>query len=221
MATVTNSLDRSPALPVAGSGNPKNGGNGAGGALQAGLHSRPGSSTGISIGLCAIAMSFAALSSALIVRKGSGDWKHLAIPSLLYFNTAVLAVSSLTLEIARRRIEAFMRTAGTAAGHPRLWLEGTLALGLAFLAGQLVAWRQLAASGFYVATNPSSSFFYVLTAGHALHLFGGLFGFALVLHRLSGPAPTLRKSTLDAAAYYWHFMGVLWIYLLLLLRLQL
>jgi cytochrome c oxidase subunit 3 len=61
----------------------------------------------------------------------------------------------------------------------------------------------------------------VLTAGHALHLFGGLFGLLLVIYRLSGPAPTLRKSTIDAAAYYWHFMGVLWLYLLLLLRFQL
>jgi cytochrome c oxidase subunit III len=220
MGPVTNSVDRPPANTVRSSGNPSNG-NGSGEAVQVELHPRAASSTGISVGLCAIAMSFAALSSALIVRKGSGDWRHIAIPGLLYFNTALLAVSSLTLEIGRRRVAAFMRTAGTAAGHPGLWLEGTLFLGLAFVAGQLVAWRQLAQSGFYVATNPSSSFFYVLTAGHALHLFGGLFGLVLVLHRLSGPGPTLRKSTLDAAAYYWHFMGVLWVYLLLLLRFQL
>jgi cytochrome c oxidase subunit 3 len=220
MAPVTNSLDRSPAVPVAGSGN----GNSLdrnGGAAAVALYPRRAPSTGITIGVCAIAMSFAALSSALIVRKGSGDWKHFAIPGLLYFNTAILALSSLTLEIGRRRIAAFMRTAGTAGGHPRLWVEGTVGLGLAFLVGQLIAWRQLAASGFYVATNPSSSFFYVLTAGHALHLFGGLFGLLLVLHRLSGRVPTLRKSTIDAAAYYWHFMGVLWVYLLLLLQFQL
>jgi cytochrome c oxidase subunit III len=217
MAPSTNSLDRSSAVPVIGSGNGRNND----GAVQVGVHSPPASSAGITIGLCAIAMSFAALSSALIVRKGSGDWKHMALPSLLYFNTAILAVSSLTLEIGRRRIAAYMRTAGTVGRNPRLWLEGTLVLGIGFLAGQLVAWRQLAESGFYIATNPSSSFFYVLTAGHALHLFGGLFGFVLVLHRFSGPIPTLRKSTIDGAAYYWHFMGVLWVYLLLLLRFQL
>jgi len=166
-------------------------------------------------------MSFAALTSALMVRKGSGDWKHIELPRLLYFNTIILAASSVTLEIGRRRITRFMRSAGGAEGHPKRWLEATLALGLAFLAGQLAAWRQLAESGFYVATNPSSSFFYVLTAGHALHVFGGVFGLLLVLHRLSGPPPTLRKSTFDAAARYWHFMGILWVYLLLVLRFQL
>jgi cytochrome c oxidase subunit III len=220
MVPAINSLDRSPAVPIADFEN-GNGRNADGDTAKVALYPRQGSSSGITIGLCAIAMSFAALSSALLVRKGAGDWKHLAIPELLYFNTAVLAASSLTLEVGRRRIAAFMRTAGSVGGNPRLWLEGTLALGLVFLAGQLLAWRHLAESGFYLATNPSSSFFYVLTAGHGLHLFGGLFGLLLVLHRLSGPAPTLRKSTIRAAAYYWHFMGVLWIYLLLLLRFQL
>src|SRR3954468_13515452 len=217
MAPIANSLDRSAAVRVTGSGN----GRGENGNARVGQQPRHASSTGITIGLCAIAMSFAALSSALVVRKGSGDWKHIELPKFLYFNTIILAGSSVTLEIARRRIARFMRSAGSAEGHPRRWLQATLALGLAFLAGQLIAWRQLAESGFYVATNPSSSFFYVLTAGHALHLFGGLFGLLLVLHRLSRPLPTLRKSTFDAAARYWHFIGVLWVYLLLLLRLEL
>ena len=185
-------------------------------------HSKRPSSTGISIGLCAIAMSFAALTSAMIVRKGSNDWKHIDVPWLLYLNTIVLIGSSATLEVGRRRVARFMRTAGAGgAVNPARWLEATLALGLAFLTGQLIAWHQLAERGFYIATNPSSSFFYVLTAGHALHLFGGLSGLVLVLRRLSGPVPSLRKSTIDAAAHYWHFMAVLWVYLLLLLRFQL
>jgi cytochrome c oxidase subunit III len=221
MSSVTDSLQRPPAVPTTVSGTGSTDRNGSGGANQVTLRPRQASSTGITIGLCAIAMYFAALSSALIVRKASGDWKHIALPSLLYLNTFILAGSSLTLEMARRRVATFMRSAGTSVRHPRLWLEATLALGLAFLGGQLVVWRQLAERGFYVATNPSSSFFYVLTGGHALHIFGGLFGLLLVLHRLSGPIPTLRKSTMDVTAYYWHFMGVLWIYLLLLLRFQL
>ena len=204
-------------------GNRSNGGSGDLSAQRVTHPPRQTSSTGITIGLCAITMSFAALSSAMMVRKGSNDWKHIDVPWLLYLNTVVLIASSMTLEVGRRRVATFMRTAGTDASthHPARWLEATLALGLAFLTGQLIAWHQLAERGFYVATNPSSSFFYVLTAGHALHLFGGLFGLVLVLHRLRGPVPSLRKSTIDAAAYYWHFMGVLWIYLLLLLRFQL
>src|SRR4051812_37249987 len=217
MSPIANLLDQSAAVRVTGSGN----GRDENGNARVAQQPRHSSSTGITIGLCAIAMTFAALTSALMVRKGSGDWKHIEIPALLYSNTLILAGSSLSLEIGRRRIARFMRSAGSAEGHPRRWLEATLALGLAFLAGQLIAWRQLAESGFYVATNPSSSFFYVLTAGHALHLFGGLFGLLLVSHRLSGPLPTLRKSTFDAAARYWHFMGMLWVYLLLLLRFEL
>jgi cytochrome c oxidase subunit 3 len=202
--------------------NGSNGGNADPSIQRVMQHPQRTSSTGISIGLCAIAMSFAALTSAMIVRKGSNDWKHIDVPWLLYLNTVVLIASSATLEVGRRRVARFMRTAGTDGSvHPARWLEATLALGLAFLAGQLIAWHQLAERGFYVATNPSSSFFYVLTAGHALHLFGGLFGLVLVLRRLSGPVPSLRKSTIDAATYYWHFMGVLWVYLLLLLRFQL
>src|SRR3954466_3520611 len=133
------SLDRSSAVVAIGSGTGPNGNDGP---VQVAFHSRPAASTGVSIGLCAIAMCFAALSSALIVRKGSGDWKHIALPSLLYLNTFILAGSSLTLEMARRRVGTFMRTAGTSVRHPRLWLEATLALGLAFLGGQLVVWRQ-------------------------------------------------------------------------------
>ena len=223
MATVINPLNTPSTLPDKrrrdGSGG---GANGDSSGRQVIQQPRNASSTGIKVGLCAITMSFAALSSAMIVRKGSTDWKHFDLPVLLYFNTLVLMASSLTLEVARRRVANFMRSAGMAvAVHPSRWLETTLGLGLVFLTGQLIAWHRLAQSGFYVSTNPSSSFFYVLTAGHALHLFGGLFGLLLVIYRLSGPAPTLRKSTIDAAAYYWHFMGVLWLYLLLLLRFQL
>ena len=86
-----------------------------------------------------------------------------------------------------------------------------------FVAGQYVAWLQLKAQGLYLATNPSSSFFYLFTALHALHVLGGLAGLLLVIWRLSRPVPALRISTLSTVSYYWHFMGVLWIYLLLLL----
>jgi len=81
-----------------------------------------------------------------------------------------------------------------------------------------VAWRQLSAQGVYLATNPSSSFFYVLTAAHALHVLGGLGGLVYVIARLR--RSILRRSTLDAASRYWHFMDLLWLYLLLLLRMK-
>jgi cytochrome c oxidase subunit 3 len=95
----------------------------------------------------------------------------------------------------------------------------TLTLGVLFVAGQYVAWSQLRAEGLYLATNPSSSFFYVLTVTHALHVLGGLGGLVYVIRKL-GKA-SLRRSTLDAAARYWHFMDLLWLYLLLLLWVKL
>jgi cytochrome c oxidase subunit III len=90
---------------------------------------------------------------------------------------------------------------------------------LLFVAGQYFAWRQLSAQGLYLATNPSSSFFYVFTAGHALHVLGGLGGLGRVTRKLNHL--DLRRSTLDATARYWHFMGVLWVYLLVLLWMKL
>ncbi len=179
-------------------------------------YSPPPSSTGIWVVLFAITMMFAAFSSALFVRKGSSlDWRTFTLPSILYFNTLLLLASSVTLEISRRRVAAFMGGRKSQVESPARWLHITLFLGLLFVAGQCVAWSQLRAEGLYLATNPSSSFFYVLTATHALHVLGGLGGFVRVICKVSKSA--LRRSTLDATSYYWHFMGVLWLYLLFLL----
>ena len=179
-------------------------------------YSPPPSSTGIWVVLFAITMMFAAFTSALVVRKGSSlDWRHFALPSILYFNTFLLLMSSVTLEVARRRIAAFMGGLRKENENPARWLYITLFLGLLFVAGQYIAWRQLSAEGVFLATNPSSSFFYVLTATHALHVLGGLGGIIFVIRRLNRSA--LRRNTLVATARYWHYMDVLWIYLLLLL----
>jgi cytochrome c oxidase subunit III len=180
----------------------------------------PPASTGIWVVLATISMTFAALTSALVVRKGSSfDWRHFNLPPILYLNTVVLLASSVTLEVSRRRIAAFMTGLSGKAVHPARWLYLTLSLGLLFLAGQYLAWRQLSAQGLYLATNPSSSFFYVLTAAHGLHVLGGLGGLVRVIGKLG--RLVLRRSTLDATARYWHFMDVLWIYLLLLLWVKL
>jgi cytochrome c oxidase subunit III len=180
----------------------------------------PPASTGIWVALAAISMSFAALTSALVVRRGGAvDWRHFTLPSVLYVNTVVLFASSITLEAGRRRIATFMGGLRSGAANPARWLYVTLLLGLLFVAGQYVAWRQLSAQGLYLATNPSSSFFYVFTAAHGLHVLGGLGGLGRVigkLHKL-----VLRRSTLDATSRYWHFMDVLWVYLLLLLWMKL
>jgi cytochrome c oxidase subunit 3 len=183
-------------------------------------YSPPPSSTAIWVVLFAITMMFAAFTSALIVRKGSSlDWRSFKLPSILYLNTLLLIASSITLEVSRRRIAAFMGGLRNKAEGPARWLYVTLFLGLLFVVGQYVAWSQLRAEGLYLATNPSSSFFYVLTFTHALHVVGGLSGLLYVIRKLNNS--TLRRSTLVATARYWHFMGGLWLYLLLLLWMKL
>jgi cytochrome c oxidase subunit 3 len=183
-------------------------------------YSPPPASTGIWVVLASITMSFAAFTSALIVRQGSSlDWRHLPLPRVLYLNTLVLFASSFALEVARRRVGSFMSGRKSQGASPSRWLYISLFLGLLFVAGQYVAWGQLRSQGLFLATNPSSSFFYVLTAIHALHVLGGLGGLVRVIHRLN--KSILRKSTLDATAYYWHFMDALWVYLLLLLWMKL
>jgi len=179
-------------------------------------YSPPPTSTAIWVVLFAITMMFAAFTSALFVRKGSSlDWQSFTLPPILYFNTLVLLASSITLEVARRRIAAVIGDLNSQVNGPAVWLYITLFLGLLFITGQYVAWLQLRGRGLYLATNPSSSFFYVLTVTHALHVLGGLGGLVYVLHKLS--KSILRRNQLDATARYWHFMGGLWVYLLLLL----
>jgi cytochrome c oxidase subunit 3 len=165
-------------------------------------------------------MTFAAFTSALVVRQGgASDWRHITLPSVLYLNTLVIIASSFTLEMSRRRIAAFMGGLKERAENPARWLYVTLFLGMLFVAGQTFAWVQLKSQGFGLATNVSYSFFYVLTVAHALHLLGGLGGLVRVIGKLRNSV--LRRSTLDATARYWHFMGVLWVYLLFLLWMKL
>jgi len=176
--------------------------------------------TGIWVALAAITMSFAALTSALFVRQGSGmDWQHMILPPILYANTLVLLASSVTLEVARRRLAGYALGIESQIAAPMRWLVITLALGLLFVAGQYVAWLQLKGAGLYLATNPNRSFFYVFTAVHALHVLGGLCGLVYVMSKLR--RSILRQSTFAAAAQYWHFMDVLWLYLLWVLWMKL
>ncbi|MBV9340700.1 MAG: cytochrome c oxidase subunit 3 [Acidobacteria bacterium] len=178
------------------------------------------SKTGIWVLLAGIAMMFAAFTSALVVRQGAAmDWEHLALPPILFFNTIILLASSVTLELARRRIAVFMGCHETADQRPVLWLYVTLSLGLIFVAGQYAAWLELRSEGYYLATNPNSSFFYLLTAIHAIHVLGGLTGLSRVIWKLN--RVNLRRSTLESFSYYWHFMAVLWLYLLWLLWMRL
>lgn len=138
------------------------------------------------------------------------------MPAMLLASTALILGSSATLEIARRKLKAAL------TGPYSKWLFVTAILGLAFLVAQVFAWRQLARQGIYLASNPHSSFFYLLTGAHAVHLLGGLLGLsflALRSRRLVTEEALIakRRAATDAVTIYWHFMDALWIYLFLLL----
>ena len=169
--------------------------------------------TGMTVALGGMLMFFMALVSAYIVRKGfpNSDWRSLNVPRILWLNTLVIIASSVTLERSRHRLAR-----GDEEGFRHYW-GVTAILGLFFLAGQAVAWWQLRAAGVYLATNPSSSFFYVFTAAHALHLLGGIAGLLAILVR--DTRRLTRDTASEVVAMYWHFMDGLWVFLFLLLLL--
>src|SRR5207249_538124 len=170
---------------------------------------------GIWILLTAIIMLFAGLSSAYIVLRGVPSWQNIELPSLLWPNTAVLLLSSMAIELSRRAIRR------NDLQSMKRWLAAGGALGLAFLVGQLAAWRQLVNAGVYLPSTLQSSFFYILTGLHGLHLLGGVVALGIVLafafkNRLSA----LRYEPLKICSTYWHVMDALWVWLFLLLLLS-
>jgi cytochrome c oxidase subunit III len=179
------------------------------------------SRSGIWVGIFAITMSFAAFTSALFVREGTTDWGHLALPSVLYLNTFVLLASSAALEFSRRSLAPGRLIQPGSARKSSTLLLVALFLGLAFCVGQYSAWQQLRAQGLYLASNPNSSFFYVLTFIHVLHALAGILALLYLAARLIAGRSAVRRSFFDNTAIYWHFIGVLWLYLFLLCRFKL
>ena len=187
------------------------GGDGGGGFEGRGAFRRA-SFTGMFVLLAASTMLFAAFTSAMVVRRGlSDDWASMAKPPILLLNTAILLASSVALYLARRALKSHERTK-----FNRWWTAATV-LGFLFLGGQVLAWSQLNAAGVFISSNPSSSFFYVLTVAHAVHLLGGVTALFYVdvqaLRLRLGPA---KRTVIDVSAIFWHFLDGLWLYLMVL-----
>src|SRR5581483_5690483 len=194
---------------------------------------------GLVVGITLIIMLFVSFTSVYIVRQGLPtfdektnqyvrDWLLVSLPWLLLgINTLLLLISSVIMELSQRHVtrEAALAPVksipGVSLGEEKSfpWLALTTILGLLFLFGQWMAWRELEARGFFIATSPSSSFVYLLTGMHALHLVGGVF--ALLY---AGTTTLLKKSVetrrivIDITGWYWHFMALLWIYIFALLN---
>ena len=193
---------------------------------------------GLFVALTPVLMLFVSFTSAYVVRQGLPtldphtnqlvrDWIPVKLPNLLLLNTCVLLLSTISMELARRNMKREAALPPSASLHgfsfkdemSTPWLLSTVLLGICFLIGQWRAWRELAGNGFYVSTTASSSFIYLLTGAHAIHLMGGILalfvaGGAALLRRPAGA----RNIVVDVTAWYWHFMALLWVYILCLLE---
>lgn len=175
---------------------------------------------GIWMAIAAIMAMFAALTLVYVLRANSSGWRPLELPAVLWFSTALIITSSLTVETARRFLKR-----GSEKLYRR-WLMVTLFLGAGFITGQLAAWQQLRAQGVFLASNPHSGLFYLITGAHALHLLGGITALCYLIFRHARRAAKVdahfaarRQAAADTGVLYWHFMDALWIYLFALLLL--
>jgi cytochrome c oxidase subunit 3 len=194
---------------------------------------------GLQLTIGGVMILFITFTTVFVARKMAGgkynprshvfesDWENVALPlQLLLLNTAVLALSSWTAERARRaaKKEAILVPASSIPGVQRekesslAWARATVALGITFLAGQWMAWHKLYSQGTVVNSGPAATFFFLFTGAHGIHLFGGLLALCYAAFA-PGPRRSLdtRRITTDIGATYWHFMGAMWIYVLVVM----
>jgi cytochrome c oxidase subunit 3 len=174
--------------------------------------SLPPAKIGLGVFLAVVGSLFALFISAYSMRMNMVDWRALPVPKLLWFNTGVLVTSSIALQwayIAARRNDMDGVIIGLLAGGVSAAI---------FLVGQLLAWQQLNVAGYFVASNPANSFFYLITAMHGLHLMGGLVALARTTAKVwRGAEMTQVRLSVELCAIYWHFLLLVWLVLLGLL----
>ncbi len=172
----------------------------------------PAKRVGLGFLLAVVGSLFALLTGAYFMRRDFGDWQPLPVPPILWFNTAMLVLSSIALEWTLRAVRR-----GNQAGL-RLGLAAAAVFAIAFLMGQLVAWSELLAAGYIVAGNPANSFFYLVTGLHGLHILGGLvaLGWAGIKAWGRGGVESVRLNV-ELCATYWLFMLFVWMVLFSLL----
>jgi cytochrome c oxidase subunit 3 len=172
----------------------------------------PPAKIGLGVFLAVVGSLFALFISAYSMRMTMVDWRALPVPRLLWFNTGVLVLSSVALHwayLAARRNDIDGVIVGLCAGG---------ASAVTFLVGQLLAWRQLSVAGYFVASNPANSFFYLITAAHGLHLMGGLVALGRTIAKVwRGVEMVQVRLSVELCAIYWHFLLLVWLVLLGLL----
>jgi cytochrome c oxidase subunit III len=172
----------------------------------------PTAKLGLRVFLAVVTVLFSLAIVAYADRMFAADWRPLPVPWLLWLNTVMLILSSVALQWA---------WGGARWGQMDVVWIGLLAGGgfaLAFLAGQFWAWQQLAAAGYYVATNPAAAFFYLITALHGLHLLGGLVAWGRTIAKVRGGCAVGQvRLSVELCTIYWHFLLLIWLVLLGLL----
>jgi cytochrome c oxidase subunit III len=186
----------------------------AGEAPATGASATPNAKVGLGVFLAVVGALFALLISAYMMRMSLADWRPVPKPTLLWINTGVLMLASAALQWARsaawREDAEGVKTALLAAG----------AATLAFMAGQIWAWRQLTGTGYLLAGNPANTFFYLITAAHALHLLGGLVALGRnILRAWQGWEPARLRLGIELCGMYWDFLLLMWLILFGLLLL--
>ena len=202
--------------PPSRDGDDDGGGGEGGGGEQAPEPRRPSTwkySAAVLLAMVSITMFFLVPTAAFVALRVSNQhsWTGIRLPAVLWVNTFILLLSSATLELARRKLHI-----DDARSFRRMWMLTTVP-GALFVAEQVIAWRQLALQGVYATSRMASSFFYLFTVLHAVHLLGGICALLYVgLHEFDATRVS-RALAADVASYYWHFMDGLWVFLLALL----
>ena len=168
--------------------------------------------------LVVVVMTFGAMIGAYIVISTNGvlEWKPFNLPFPVYLSTMLIFAGSATYVAAQKAISK------NNYGETKKWLLATTVFGGTFIGSQLVAWVVLSSRGLYMASNPYVAFFYFMTALHAVHVLGGVaaLGYVTLMTRVrteSASEIERRRDISEAVGWYWHFMGALWLVLLMLL----
>src|SRR5690606_3240164 len=162
-----------------------------------------------------ITLTFAGFTSAYLVRQSQGMWEQFTIPSICYYSTAVILISSLTSFLGLKAFKA--------AAYPKYntWMWLTFALGVTFMILQVMEFQSLYNQNIRINGNVSNSFFFVIAGAHLLHILGGVIALLVVLIRNAVIAVEKRKALgLELLGTYWHFIDILWLYLIVFLMLN-
>lgn len=168
--------------------------------------------------LIVVLMTFGGLSGAYVVvaTNGVAEWRPFDLPIQVWISTVLIIGSSFTYHVAQ--VAIFNNE------HKRLrnWLIATTILGAAFISSQIIVWLELVNRGYYMSGNPYAGFFYIITGIHAVHVLGGVVALGAIILRTAaktehGPELEYRRNLARAVGWYWHFIGILWILLFVML----